>query len=102
MKNKINIFIVTSMFLLLLIVNIKFIVNLLLNKKYVVDEIIYTDRKEGLEGIQEIISKDYLFMFYFNIFFIIILTFMFIYFLIWRKKNKTEQASPAEKHRIKI
>ncbi len=89
MKNKAKIFIVTSLFFTLVIIIVKFTINLLLNKKYAVDEIIYTDRKEGLIGIYEIISKDYLFMLYFNLFFIIILFILFIYYLIIFVKNKS-------------
>lgn len=90
MKNKIKIFIITLSFLYLAIIIIKFTINLLLNKKYAVDEIIYTDRKEGLLGISEIITKDYLHMIYFNAFFIIILFVLFIYYLSFYLKNKNK------------
>mgnify|MGYP000903189964 CR=1 FL=1 len=36
------------------------IINLVLNKKYAVDQIKYTERKQGLEGIQEIVTEDYI------------------------------------------
>lgn len=62
-------------------------INLLLNKKYVVDEISYTDRKKGLEGIQEVISADYVSIFYLNI---IIVIFVLIYtiIIIWKLRKK--------------
>jgi hypothetical protein len=45
-------------------------INLFLNKKYVVDQIKYTERKQGLEGIQKVITEDYISTIYLNIFFI--------------------------------
>ena len=65
---------------------IKFNINLLLNKKYAVDEIPFTNRKEGLVGIQEIISDDYVWMLCFNIAFIAILLILLV--IVFFKKNK--------------
>lgn len=48
-------------------------INLVLNKKYVVDQIKYTERKQGLEGIQEIITADYIEIIRLNLFIILIL-----------------------------
>jgi len=50
----------------------------MLNKKYAVDEISYTTRKEGLTGIQEIVADDYLYMFYCNIIFVLVLLIIFV------------------------
>lgn len=45
--------------LIVLFFNVQLIINLLLNITYSVREIPYTKRTEGLEGITEIILKDY-------------------------------------------
>lgn len=65
---------------------ISFNLNLLLNKKYAVDEISFTNRKQGLIGLQEIISKDYTNMFYLNIFYVILLIGFAVIILIKKKE----------------
>lgn len=67
-----------------------FNINLLLNKKYAVDEISYTKRPEGLVGIQQIITQDYIYMLYFNIFYILILISLIV--LIFRMRRKVNNA----------
>ena len=80
MKLKIKV-VVIIFNLLSIIVSIFFAINLLLNKKYAVDEISHTQNSEGLEGIQEIISIDYLSMFYVNIFFVVVLLISTVIFI---------------------
>ena len=63
-------------------------INLLLNKKYAVDEIKYTERKQGLEGIQEIITTDYINTIYSNAFIIVLLIGFTIIFLFQMKNKK--------------
>ncbi|WP_304198245.1 hypothetical protein [Flavobacterium alvei] len=66
---------------------ISFNINLILNKKYAVDEIPFTTRKQGLIGVQEIISLDYLYMIYLNIFFVVLL----IGFALWMVFNNNNK-----------
>ena len=77
--------IVVLLSVVLIIFAMMFNVNLLLNKKYVVDEISYTRKQEGLIGIQEIVSQDYIYMLYFNLFYILIFVGMIVLFF---KKSK--------------
>ena len=79
--------ILLTLFSLVVIISIVlFNINLLLNKKYAVDEISYTSRPEGLVGIQQIITQDYIYMLYFNILYILILISLIV--LILRIKRK--------------
>ncbi len=65
---------------------ISFTMDLLLNKKYAVDEIPYTNRQQGLVGIQEVIEKDYVHMLYLNIGYVFVLIIISIIILTIKKK----------------
>lgn len=62
-------------------------VNIMLNKKYAVDEIAYTDKKDGLKGIQEIVSTDYINIYYLNIIVIFILL-VYTGIIIWQIQKR--------------
>tara|TARA_Y100000815_G_C13258215_1_gene468179 strand:+ start:413 stop:682 length:270 start_codon:yes stop_codon:yes gene_type:complete len=76
--------------IILLIVAIQFNINLLLNKKFVVDEISHTFTKEGLKGIEEIVSNDYIWMFYFTIFNTLLLIILSIILLRFKSNSSIQ------------
>lgn len=67
-----------------LFINIGMILNLMLNKQYVVNELSSSIKAVSFEGMEEIISNDYVGMFYYLIINSILSIFLLIAFL--RKK----------------
>ena len=80
MKAKIKI-IMILINVLIIVIAILFNINLMLNKKYCVDEISCTKSQQGLVGIQEIITKDYIYMIYFSAFYSVILIILCILYI---------------------
>ena len=83
-KAKALIIIIILLFMFMLV---QFNINLVLNKKYAVDEISYTHREEGLKGIQEIIENDYIYMLYFNVFYMLLLIGIIILIVTIKRKH---------------
>jgi hypothetical protein len=80
MKAKIKI-IMILINVLIIVIAILFNINLMLNKKYCVDEISSTKSQQGLIGIQEIITKDYIYMIYFSALYSVILIILCILYI---------------------
>lgn len=85
MNNKLKITCLVIIGLICLYI-ISFTMDLLLNKKYAVDEIPFTNRQQGLVGIQEVIERDYMQMLYLNIGYVFVLIVISIILLTIKKK----------------
>lgn len=74
--------------IVLILFGVSFTINLALNKKYAVDEIPYTHSKKALEGIQEIVQRDYVSMIYINAAYTIAIIILLV-LLIRKRKMQT-------------